>query len=884
MRSSGLIVLFSLWLCAGLTAQELLDQRLDFVINKQNLSNTLLQLSLESNIPISFSESFLPEGQYSFQFQQKTVKEILGTILSDTDIAYRVLNEGIVLYQKVPEPPARFTISGYVEDAQTGERLIAATVYDLNSGKGTITNDYGFFSFTLTEGPVALSFSFLGYQIENQYFELKQNQQLTISLNPSLTLAEVVVTARDSIPLNTRLETRGDDLPLEVFSAFPQLGGEGDILRYTHMMPGVQTAADGVGGIHIRGGNADQNLILLDGVPVYNATHAVGVFSIFNSSAVRSVRLHKGNFSARYAGRLSSILDVRTREGNQKSYSAELQAGLIGGRLTMQGPITKDKGGIFLAGRLSYLNFWLRPHTRRLKEDRNSNGNSDYDFYDINAKVNYAISKKDKLFLSLYKGGDDFFDESFNRDTFALKTNDIRYSDTLSQTLNWGNTIAALRWNRTWNSKLFSNLALTYSNYRFSSIDLSNLNDFELDSGTLLNRDISYQQYQSTIEDRAAKIDFEFFPGGKQEVYFGASLIRHKFQPGVLTSNDLNAVLQVDNDTIFQNTANVSYESGLYLEDVIRINQKWMLDIGVHLAGLKVDSVLYWSLQPRFSTLYSLSDKTKLQLSAGKMTQYLHLLTNSDFGLPTDLWVPSTTKVGPEHAWQISLGVEQQLGKVFDLSIETYYKRLENMLAFQTGSSLAYIDANNWEENVTEGKGRAYGVEWQLRKTRGQTRLWLNYTLAWAERQFETINEGRVYPFKFDRRHDVKLILSHRFNDKLEFTANWLYGSGLAFTLATSAFEFVQAPDFISYNFTQVGEKNALRLPAYHRLDVGLNWYHQKDWGSMNWHFGVYNLYNQDNPLYYRLGRDPDDFFKRQFVQVTILPVFPTISLTLKVE
>ena len=264
------------------------------------------------------------------------------------------------------------------------------------------------------------------------------------------------------------------------------------------------------------------------------------------------------------------------------------------------------------------------------------------------------------------------------------------------------------------------------------------------------------------------------------------------------------------------------------------------------------------------------------------MTQFLHLLTNSDFGLPTDLWVPSTAKIKPEQSWQFTLGLEKNFADRLNIDIEVYYKKLDNMLTFQTGSRLAFIDANNWEENVTVGEGRAYGIDWQIKKTSGKTKAWLNYSLAWSERQFDDINEGLFYPFKYDRRHDLKLIISHQFNKSFEFTANWVYGTGLAFTLATSAFEFVQGPDFIIYNIFQVGEKNALRLPPYHRLDFGFNWYNRKKWGMYTWHLGVYNLYNRSNPLYYRLGRDPDDFLKRRFVQVTILPIFPTLSFTLK--
>lgn len=879
MKKVGLIWYCSLFFCYSGFAQSI-NKRINFSVKEMPLPAALVQLSLQSNIPISFSENFFDASSHvTIDVKMERIKTILMILLEGLDIDFKINQNDIILFLKEPPPP-KFTISGYIEDEQTGERLIAANIIDLFSGKGAISNNYGFFSLTLPQGRINLNFSFLGYQNQEISLLLEKNTKLKISLVPSLTLTQVVVVARDSFQLK-HLKTRGDELPLDLLKAFPQLGGEGDVMRFTHMLPGVQTGADGVGGIHIRGGNADQNMILLDGVPVYNATHAVGVFSIFNSSAVRSARLLKGDFPARYAGRLSSVLDIRTKEGNQKSIAAELKTGVMGGRATLEGPLVKDKGAFFLAGRHSYLNLWLKPYIRRNKEDRNSLGNLNYDFYDINAKINYSLTEKDKLFLSLYKGKDDFFDETFAQDTFILKTGEIRYSDTLSQKLNWGNTIGAFRWNREWNEKVFSNLSLTFSNYQFTSQDLFNLNDFELPSNAAISREVAFQQFQSTIEDWGAKIDFDFQPGNQHNFLFGGSFTRHKFQPGVLTTEEFSNLSAV-NDTIFQSASNLSYESGIYLEDIIEFNKKWSANLGVHLSQLHVEDADYWALQPRFSIQYQPISDLLFRLSGGRMTQYLHLLTNSDFGLPTDLWVPSTKTIQPEEAWQADFKMEVQFFKTLDFSIDVYYKKLKNMLTFQTGSSLAFIDANNWEERVTAGEGEGYGVEFQLKKMQGNSKAWLNYTLAWSNRQFEGINGGFSYPFKYDRRHNIKLVLSHKLNENTNVTANWVYGTGLAFTLATSAFEYIQAPDFIVYNVNQVDQKNNLRLPAYHRFDIGINKYFRGKKSTHIAHIGVYNLYNKANPLYYRLGRDPDDFFRKRFVKVSVLPVFPNLSYTFK--
>lgn len=880
MKIAGFIVFLGLFITQVSFTQSVLNKRIDFSVQEKSIPDALVELSRQTAIPISFSEDFFHQEILSnLDFKAEKVKVILTRILEKTNVDFRVIQNSIILFLK-DIPPPKFTISGYVEDVQTGERLIAANIMDQISGKGTSTNIYGFFSLTIPAGKVQLICSYLGYQIQALNINLESNQRIELALEPFLTLEEIVVIARDSFSLKS-LKNNGEELPLNVLRAFPQLGGEGDVIRFTHMLPGVQIGADGVGGIHVRGGSADQNLILLDGVPVYNATHAVGVFSIFNSSAIRSAQLYKGHFPARYAGRLSSVLDIRTKEGNQKNFTTELQTGVVGGRLTLEGPIVKDKGAFFFAGRRSYLDFWLQPYIQHLKTDRNSEGNLDYSFFDLNGKVNYSIGSKDQLYLSYYQGGDDFFDETFSQDTFELKTGAVRYSDTLNQTLSWGNRIGALRWNRVWGDRLFSNLSLTYSNYKFTSQDFYNLNDFELNAGQLLTRDLAYQRFQSTIEDLGAKIDFDYQQGEKHNFLFGLSYTRHKFQPGVLTTEEITDISSIS-DTIFQNTANLSYEGGLYVEDLIQLSEQWSANLGLHLATLGVAATTYWSLQPRLALRFQPKSTLNFTLSGGRMTQYLHLLTNSDFGLPADLWVPSTENVRPEEAWQLDFQVESSLFQHFELGIGTYFKHLDNMLTFQTGSSLAFIDANNWEEKVTQGSGRAYGLELQVRKVKGKSKALLSYALARSERNFPGSNNDATYPFRYDRRHDFKAVFSHRFNDRFELTGNWVYGTGLAFTLATASFEYIQADNFIQYNINQVSNKNGRRLPAYHRMDIGANWQWRLEKSLHKIHFGFYNIYDRENPLYYRLGRDPDDFFKLRFFQVTILPLFPNFSYTLK--
>ena len=878
MKQIGLVIGFFL-MAITLSAQSLLEKKLDLRIKDQVLEKALLQLSQTAAVEITFSNDILPaDRKVNLSVRQKSLGRILDLLLEDTRVGYKVIADRIVLVSK-PKTSQKYTISGFVHDLETGEKLIASNIYVPGTNKGTTTNAYGFFSLTLPEGKNVLKASYLGYRSIEIELMLNKNETIEINLTPSLTLAPVVVVAYDSLPVRPDLMST-DEIPLGRFETLPALGGEVDVIRLAHLLAGVQTGADGVGGIHIRGGGVDQNLILLDGVPVYNAAHMAGVFSIFNSSAVKSTKLIKGSFPARYGGRLSSVLDVRTKEGNSRSLGAEATVGLTAAKLSIEGPLKKDTSSFIFSARKSFLGAYVRPISRRSKKNKGQAGESDYDFYDLNGKINLSIGKKDELFLSFYNGGDRYENET----TSGSFLDGASYQDTSRQSLNWGNTIAALRWNHLLSSKLFVNTTFSYSRYFFKSDDLFTYL-FEEDGSTL--RELNFSRFRSNIEDFIARVDLEYSPSSSHFLRFGAEVTRHSFQPGVaalgadlkLSIPDVDLFIKLLDS--LENPAINTLESAVYIEDDITFSRNFHANLGLRGSMLNVQGEKYYSLEPRINLAYRLNSSLSIKGSFSFMKQYLHLLTTSGIGLPTDLWVPSTARVKPQSAWQVVGGLNYKLGDGLMLDVEAYYKKMNNVITFQEGSSISFIDAENWENSVTAGQGWSYGLETGFSKNIGNTTGWVNYTLAWSERQFDDINLGRKYPFRYDRRHEFKLAVVHHLTDRWNLSGNWVFGTGIAITLPVSEYVF-DIPSFIPTTAFNFGEKNSLRLPAYHRLDLGANYRFGQNKFKQEINFGIYNVTNAQNPLYYRLSRDPSEIRRRTYVQATLLPFIPYFSYNIR--
>lgn len=881
------IIFFGITVLTRMSAQNLSEQIVSFVCDEKSIPAALIQLSNQTGINIAFSDRFFEGCQnVSFHIVQKPLKDVMNALLSGTKVSWRVAGNQILCYRV----SARFTLSGYIEDAHTGERLSGASVVVLPAkGVGAISNEFGFFSLTLAEDNYNLSISFIGYQREIKEIRLNQSRTMNIALTPSLLLKELVISdslASDGKPLPETMSARPISLKNLPILAMP--GGETDLIRFLQWQPGVQSGADGLGGLYIRGGNADQNLVLLDDVPVYNSGHALGLLSIFNYNTIKSVKFLKGDFPARYGGRTSSVVDIRTRDGSMKDFRGEVSAGLFSATANLEGPIVRDKCSFLISGRYSYLDPYIRYASRTRNVFLTKDARTRYYFYDINAKLNYILSQNDKFYLSFYKGKDDFKDRYPSQDSLA---EGIRFNNSLLD-FKWGNTIAALRWNHLFSTRLFSNTTLTYSLFSYFN-QFSNTEETVSPGGLLLSKANFGKIYQSQIEDWAGKMDFSYFPAAGHIVRWGGGYIRHRFRPGVLTfQNDLSGsplpdpadVVDSLSQLLLNSQPSLADESFIYIEDSYTPFKQLEINPGLHVSSFQAGSKTYYSVQPRLSVSYQMGKRWEVHAGLNKMTQYLHQVGTYNASLPFDLWVPATASIRPQDSWQYALGLGGSLPQYFRLNVEGYYKELFGLITYQEGESFlangGVVDGTLWEKKVTPGKGRSYGVEFQVERTEGKTSGMLSYTLSWAERTFSEVNFGNTYPFRYDRRHDIKLLLIHRFSAVADISATWVYGTGNAITLTGTKYLHLLPGGYTPELVYQFSTINGYRLPAYHRLDLALNVHLIRKKTEHHFQLGVYNAYNRKNP--FALYVNSTSGSKGNAKQYSILPVFPALRYEIK--
>lgn len=763
----------------------------------------------------------------------------------------------------------RSSVSGYITDAETGESLIGANIMNIPTGEGSAANTYGFYSLSLNKDSVQLRFSFVGYQSSLISFSLTKDTVLNVQLQSANRLEEVVVSADRPIEENTQMSSV--DIPISQIKAMPALLGEVDVLKAIQLLPGVQSGTEGSSGIYVRGGGPDQNLILLDGVPVYNASHLFGFFSVFNADAINKVELVKGGFPARYGGRLSSVIDISMKEGNMKEFKGEGGIGLIASRLTLEGPIIKNKSSFIVSARRTYLDVIARPIIKAQARSYGEDIDMGYYFYDLNGKVNYKFSERDRLYISAYMGNDRFYMKE--KDEYYYDGQHIK--DKMEAGLNWGNITTAMRWNHMFNQKLFSNTTLTYSRYRFNIFE--SYQSEITGEGKTENEDF-YSGYLSGIQDFSLKTDFDYMPSPDHFIRSGFNIIHHTFNPGAFAFASF-----VDGDTLVGASPTYAMEHALYVEDDYKINNQLKVNAGLHFSGFAVNGRYYPSLQPRISGRYLLSHDLSVKASYARMAQFIHLLTNSGIGLPTDLWVPTTERIRPQLSSQVALGLAKSIGREYELSLEGYYKNMDNLIEYKEGASFLNLD-QNWENKVATGKGWSYGMEAFLQKKTGQTTGWIGYTLSWTNRQFDELNFGEVFPYKYDRRHDISVSVAHKFNERTEISSTWVYGTGNAITLPTSTYQRltdISNPyqDDYQYYWEEVNtysKRNEYRMPAYHRLDVGISRFKKTKWGERRWVFGVYNIYNRQNPFYIDVSYDRKG--RKQFKQYSLFQLIPSVS------
>ncbi len=761
------------------------------------------------------------------------------------------------------------TISGYIYEASSKESLIGASIYNQETQQGTSTNIYGFYSLSLPEGQQNLQYSYLGYNNVDTLINLVKNVEINIYLEEGMQLEEVTIVASDDQSRfihDSKMSTNTIDLAS--IKSLPALLGERDVLKILQLMPGVQSGTEGSSGLYVRGGGPDQNLVLLDGVPVYNANHLFGFLSTFNGDAIKNVELTKGGYPARYGERLSSIIDIRMKEGNMKALKGNLSLGLVSGKFSLEGPIVKDKTSFIISARRTWLDLLTTPIQ---KGPRNPDPTTkdvsaiSYNFYDVNLKINHKFSDKNRLYLSFYGGDDEFKDEW------------DRYYSQGQFNIGWGNKIAAIRWNQQLSPKLFGNTTLSYTQYNYRSINENSL---------IENLEVQEQQsFETTsqIKDLTARYDLDFVPSSKHYIKTGLSFTSHNFTP---TVNTLSIQEASENPVIVANGDNSLNVPSLsaYIEDDLSLNQHISINGGIRFALFLPEETNYLSIQPRLSVAYKLSSAASLKASISKMTQFVHLLTSPGLGLPTDLWVPSTNSIKPENAWQAALGYHQQLADGFYLNIEGFAKQMDNLLEYKTGFSV-FSNSESWEDKVTIGTGKSVGTEILLEKKTGKTTGWIGYTLSSTTRQFDELNKGNPFPYKYDRRHDLSLTLMHSFSDRFDIGAVWIYGTGHAYSLGTTRYlapssgqadgDYLGGTGLVSY----LPQKNNLRAPAYHRLDLSINLHKEVKLGQRTWSLGFYNAYNRLNPFLFFIENNEEGDL--QLKKLSILPIIPFFSYSI---
>lgn len=768
-----------------------------------------------------------------------------------------------------PLAVAQHTVSGFVTEASSGEPLIGATVMDTISQSGVAANNFGFFSLTLSTGRAALRVSYIGYEDKSLRLNIDQDTTLNFALAASgNVLQEVEITDRAerlSAPRMSTLSLR----PQEI-TGVPMLMGEPDVMKVVQLLPGVQGGTEGTTGLHVRGGGPDQNLILLDGVPVYNVSHLLGFVSTFNAQAIQKVDVVKGGFPARYGGRLSSVIDIQLKEGNTEKLSGSVNTGLIASQLLLEGPIG-DKTSFLFSGRRTWLDL-----ISSIPKWFTDNGTT-YNFYDVTGKVNHRLSERDRLFVSAYSSGDSF-GSSIDEDN--------------SYNMQWGNVTTALRWNRILGPRWFSNVTATYSQYRFHVHTETKVT--ENDISTEVESD-----YISQIRDIGLNLDLDFFLNPRHSFKMGVHTIYHAFQPNVARFKANGDTIQ-SQDIAINDEVLPGLEGFVYLEDEMKLSENWRANLGLHASGFWAADTAYFALQPRVSLSYLLNRRSSLKASFVTMTQFLHLLSNTSVGIPTDIWVPSTRQIGPQNSWQAAIAYERKLAKnQLDLIVEAYYKEMDNVVQFGESSNFLTGNLNtdflhnaqqDWQQAVEIGQGRAYGAEFLLRKPLGKTTGWLAYTLSWAERQFDGLNRGQVFPYKYDRRHNISLTLQHAFNERISVGGNWVYMSGYNITLPVASYrkypfiDFSQ-PNLRETNFTPLEHytsTNNFRTPAHHRLDLSVNFTKQKRRGIRTWNISVYNAYNRMNPFFLYADNNGAETRSRssnwRLVQQSLFSIIPSVS------
>lgn len=798
----------------------------------------------------------------------------------------------------------RITVSGHVTDSKSGEPLIGAAVF-IDSTEGSVTNNFGFYSLPIRSGgDTRLTCSYIGYKDISLNINTQRDTVLNISLEQSdLFLSGAVVTASHNETGVRGTQMSAVEIPVNQIRNIPAFAGETDVLKALQLLPGVQSGTEASAGLYVRGGGPDENLLLLDGIPLYNVSHMFGFFSVFNTDALKNVTLYKGSFPARFGGHLSSVVDVRMNDGNDQSFHGSASIGLISARVNVEGPIIKGKTSFNVSARRTYMDVLLQPVLWIVNEKDEKYGGG-YDFYDLNAKVTHKISDADKLSLSFYMGDDNAHIKMRSYDRYNASNPEVSYNSHEQQHLKagwrWGNLVSALRWNHVISPKLYLNATVSYTRYRQRlSAGFEESEELTYSDGTVESSSSDTNiSYRSNIGDLSGNADFEYTPNTRHNVKFGGIYTWHVFNPGInsMQANDSSEDLNFSYN--YGDRKLNAHEAAVYAEDNWSATGWLKINYGLRASIYAIDGKNWLSAEPRLSARVLFTDNLSFKASYSEMSQYVHLLSNSSLTLPSDLWVPVTKDIKPMRSRQTAAGMFYSLG-AFDFSIEGYWKTMDNIIEYKDGASFLG-STTGWEEKVCMGKGWSYGLEFLVQKKVGKTTGWIGYTLAKSMRQFDregnVLNKGLPFPAKYDRRHDLNITITHSFSKKFDLSATFVFSSGNCGTLAMEKFHSsidgadkdYNWKDDYSWSIENYYEhRNNYRLPPYHRLDIGMNFYRYHRRGTGIWNISIYNAYCHMNPFIVYVS-DEQEYVNGEQVdrtvirQMSIFPIIPTFSYTYK--
>jgi len=770
-------------------------------------------------------------------------------------------------------------VSGFVKDSFSSEPLIGAYILCPGNNYITSTNNFGYFSTKVKQGTNdSLIISYIGYRTDTLRLNINSDTIIIVRLQAGIKLEEVSVVANIS-QIAGREQMSLLHVQISDFKILPSFV-ERDAIKSLQLLPGIASGSEGQSGLNVRGGSPDQNLFLLDGVTLYHVNHLGNYLSVFETEALKDIKLFKGAFPARYGNRLSSVVDIRVKDGNKYSTHGNISLGLLSAGVLLEGPIKKEKSSFLFSFRRFLPDIFMLP----LSSIALDGGSVGYNFYDNIIKTNYEITSKDKMFLSFY----------FGRDAYSTNFHEKKSSSETDakNIIRWGNALFSNRWTHVFGPALFGEFSLGYTNYR-------NISMYTYDYKDAVNNksETCKSEYYSGINDFTLNSAYEYSPFKLFKFKFGGGGIYHSFNPGKFTYQS-NKDDVLENEDVIDYPRINTFETYIYVENEIDPLDFLSLNLGLRWSGYNTELKFYQSFEPRLSANVEVGNLFSFSGSYCKMQQYIHLLTNSGLGLSSDLWMPSTSGIPPEKSDQIAVGITKSIDNVgIIITIEGYIKKMSNLVTFKEGAAF-FSGTASWEDKIeTNGRGDSKGIEILLQKATGNTTGWISYSLSTSNRQFENINRGLEYPYTFDRRHDISIILKRKLNENIDISATWVYGSGLPITLATGKYKAITSKEYFnnigsiySYDFDAYlyEGKNGFRMRDYHRLDAGINFYKEKKRGTSTWSLNIYNVYNRKNPHFYYIdypensSSSDGDAPKMKVIQKSLFPIMPTINYSFK--